>query len=113
MSQTPYQREWKRRHMMRQRHGDHWELIYWRDGFSCQQCGRGINTGEVDLLEIDHIKPVSLGGARHDPHNQQLLCKPCNLAKQTLEGSRYLNYKDINERRRQEKHIRAIAGGIA
>ena len=36
--------------------------------------------GATDKLEIDHIKPVSLGGLT-ELKNLQVLCKPCNIIK--------------------------------
>ena len=31
--------------------------------------------------EIDHVKPLSLGGAAHDPDNRAPSCRACNLKK--------------------------------
>jgi hypothetical protein len=45
-----------------------------RDEFCCQQCG---STHE---LQIDHIRPVSLGGDNAIT-NLQVLCGPCNRRK--------------------------------
>lgn len=45
-----------------------------RDGFHCAACSTTSN------LQIDHIKPVSLGGSSEDD-NLQLLCAPCNNRK--------------------------------
>jgi 5-methylcytosine-specific restriction endonuclease McrA len=68
----------------RLRHGEHWELIFWRDGFRCRRCG----CDDVAQLELDHITPIALGGSRHDPDNQQVLCQRCNLQKQAEDGLR-------------------------
>lgn len=53
-----------------------------RDGWRCQLCGvatpqrlRGKN--EPNSPEIDHIVPISAGGA-HVPENLQLACRACN-----------------------------------
>jgi len=51
-------------------------------GFKCLCCGSG------DSLEIDHIKPVSIGG-KTEIDNLQLLCKKCNLEK----GIQVIDYR--------------------
>jgi len=48
-----------------------------RDGFACQYCGRKAPEAH---LEIDHIKPVSLGGT-DDMDNVVAACKDCNGGK--------------------------------
>lgn len=59
--------------------------IFERDGWLCQLCGcstpkslRG--TYEPNAPELDHIIPVSKGGA-HTEKNLQCLCRACNIAK--------------------------------
>lgn len=54
-----------------------------RDNFTCQYCGRG---APQVVLEIDHIKPVILGG-RNGRGNLLTACKDCNAGK----GPRPLN----------------------
>ena len=49
-----------------------------RDGYTCQMCGISIKDGAI--LEIDHIHPVSKGGA-NDLSNLQVLCRDCNAGK--------------------------------
>lgn len=61
-------------------------LIIQRDKF-CLCCGSYFN------LSIDHIVPISLGGA-NDLDNLQLLCKSCNSKK----GTKIIDY------RTQKKH---------
>lgn len=51
--------------------------IYERDGYRCQICGRDEND---DILEIDHIKPISKGG-KSEFNNLQTLCRRCNKNK--------------------------------
>lgn len=48
--------------------------IYERDGYACLHCGTHVS------LTIDHIVPVSKGGA-HDDDNLQTLCRSCNSRK--------------------------------
>jgi 5-methylcytosine-specific restriction protein A len=49
-----------------------------RDRHRCQIKGPGC-TGEA--LEVDHILPVSLGGAWWDPENLRASCSRCNNAR--------------------------------
>ena len=49
-----------------------------RDDYKCQICGATVEDGVK--LHIDHIIPVSKGGA-DDIDNLQVLCHKCNLAK--------------------------------
>lgn len=50
--------------------------IFERDGYTCVNCG----STEKELLEIDHIKPISKGG-KTEPSNLQTLCHDCNIRK--------------------------------
>lgn len=56
------------------------ERVYARDNYRCRNCGA------TDDLSIDHIKPLSKGGANRFS-NMQTLCKACNLAKADKPGS--------------------------
>jgi hypothetical protein len=49
-----------------------------RDDFKCQTCGLAASDGVT--LEIDHVLPVSKGGA-NDLENLQTLCFECNRGK--------------------------------
>jgi hypothetical protein len=49
-----------------------------RDGFHCAKCQSTFD------LQIDHVRPVSLGGT-NDLDNLQLLCGPCNGSKGATE----------------------------
>ena len=48
-----------------------------RDGFACRYCGG--RAPEVQL-QVDHVKPVSLGG-RDEPENIVTSCADCNWGK--------------------------------
>lgn len=48
-----------------------------RDGFQCRTCGS--KAPDVEL-EVDHIRPVALGGL-DVPENLQALCRSCNRGK--------------------------------
>lgn len=63
----------------------HPSAIFERDGWHCKLCGvetpailRGSH--EPTAPELDHIRPVSKGGA-HTEDNLQCLCRACNSAK--------------------------------
>jgi 5-methylcytosine-specific restriction endonuclease McrA len=43
----------------------------------CKICGRSF---PIDIMEVDHIKPISKGGT-DQPSNLQLLCPACNRKK--------------------------------
>lgn len=65
-----------------------------RDGERCVWCGafRG--------LQLDHVRPVALGGA-NDAENLQLLCESCHLEKtrrDRLMISRTRRYKKYRDR---------------
>ena len=54
-----------------------------RDGGRCRCCDTALT---VRTFELDHIVPLSLGGA-HEWYNLQALCRPCNRRKwANLEG---------------------------
>jgi 5-methylcytosine-specific restriction endonuclease McrA len=48
-----------------------------RDNATCQLCGAKAPDSEI---EVDHIKPVSLGGTNNE-ENLRCLCKKCNVGK--------------------------------
>jgi len=52
-----------------------------RDKFRCVSCGVGSNE---EILHVDHIKPVCLGG-KTELINLQTLCRKCNFGKKGLE----------------------------
>ena len=50
------------------------DLVFRRDSRTCQHCGA------TSDLQLDHIRPVSKGGADTEA-NLQVLCAPCNIEK--------------------------------
>lgn len=48
--------------------------IFKRDNFTCQSCG------SQELLELDHIIPISKNG-KEEEKNYQTLCQSCNRKK--------------------------------
>ena len=44
-------------------------------GWRCRKCGK------AGRLELDHIKPVSKGGAWWEESNTQVLCRECHFRK--------------------------------
>jgi hypothetical protein len=51
-----------------------------RDRFRCRACGRSPATDSGCVLQVDHIVPVSRGGATA-PDNLRALCAECNLGR--------------------------------
>jgi len=51
-----------------------WDRLLMDANQRCQKCGAEEN------LEMDHIVPLSMGGA-HSPENLQVLCRSCNAKK--------------------------------
>lgn len=49
-----------------------------------------------ESFQVDHIVPVSKGGA-NDKTNLQLLCKPCNLDKRDKDPHEYLKTRSLNK----------------
>lgn len=49
-----------------------------RDNFKCRYCG---NHPPRASLRIDHITPISEGGAKLDPNNLLTTCRWCNSGK--------------------------------
>ena len=55
------------------------QVVYERDGHNCMKCGKNVRK---DSFHVDHIRPISKGGAEYSLENLQLLCPSCNLHKQ-------------------------------
>lgn len=53
-------------------------VVYERDGGQCMECGKYVGR---DDYHVDHIVPVSKGGAEWELSNLELLCPKCNLTK--------------------------------
>ena len=51
-----------------------------RDGYRCRKCGRASGR-----FEVDHVVPISAGGAAYELDNLQSLCRPCHFAKTTVD----------------------------
>ena len=51
-----------------------------RDGYRCRACGKA-----AGRFEVDHIIPLSEGGAAYELDNLQSLCRPCHFDKTTLD----------------------------
>lgn len=72
-----------------------------RDGWRCVRCRRRVYRYEgggsfPDSLHVDHVRPISAGGAAWELRNLQTLCRDCNLAK----GARTVDYRWSARRRR-------------
>ncbi len=59
-------------------------IIFKRDNFKCQKCGRSPATDPKVILHVDHIKPYSKGGETV-PENLETLCMTCNIGKSNME----------------------------
>lgn len=70
--------------------------IFERDGWFCRECGRQTpkdkrGSYDDDAPELDHIIPISKGGA-HTWNNLQCLCRSCNgLKSASMPNRRLLN----------------------
>jgi len=53
-------------------------VIYHRDGGTCMKCGVKLSK---KYFHVDHIVPLSRGGAEWDLDNLELSCPACNLTK--------------------------------
>ena len=51
-----------------------------RDNFRCRYCGRSAQEDGVKL-HVDHVIPLSLGGADNDDQNLVTSCGECNIGK--------------------------------
>lgn len=72
-----------RRRRRRKRRGINLKIRYEvlkRDDYTCRACGRSPAIHKGLDLQIDHIKPVSEGGAT-EMYNLQTLCRECNVGK--------------------------------
>lgn len=58
------------------------KLVFERDSWTCRICGVGTTgaPGTPTAPELDHIKPMSVGGD-HTPANTQCACRSCNQRK--------------------------------
>jgi 5-methylcytosine-specific restriction protein A len=65
--------------MPRKVYGTGWKkvrlMVLERDGWLCRVRGPNCLGGAT---EVDHIVPVVVGGAWHDPSNLRASCGPCN-----------------------------------
>lgn len=62
--------------------------IYRRDDLSCVYCGA---TAEDDVLTLDHLVAVELGGTNHES-NLVTACRRCNGAKGKMSVRQFLNF---------------------
>lgn len=71
--------------------------VFWRDGFTCQYCGR--KPPEV-VLEIDHIVPRSRGGT-DNIENLITACRDCNRSKNKKLIAPALRLEELKEKSEQ------------
>ena len=53
-------------------------VVFERDGHTCMICGKQL---KKDDFHVDHIRPISKGGAEYALENLRLSCGQCNLKK--------------------------------
>lgn len=53
-------------------------VVFERDGGQCMKCGKKVTKDE---FHVDHIVPISKGGAEWDLSNLELSCPKCNIQK--------------------------------
>lgn len=74
----------------------------------CEACGAEYGYRE-EMLEVDHIEALALGGSMWDVNNHRVLCKRCHRSKTAGDHRRMV------ERRRAEKsaaRLRDAYGGL-
>lgn len=63
------------------------KMVLRRDMYVCQECWR--REGRTELaVDVDHIIPMSAGGAPRDMENLESLCKKCHGQKTNAESGR-------------------------
>lgn len=77
----------------------YFKKIYKRDGGVCQICGLPVpydkSPEKLWSATIDHIQPLSLGGA-HEPTNCQLAHRLCNSVKLTKTENFHIDWQEKN-----------------
>lgn len=66
-------------------------LIFKRDNFICQYCGRSPQKHGI-VLVLEHIKPISKGGG-FSMENLKTACEDCNWGKSTDDMTEFFNNK--------------------
>jgi len=72
------------------------KAVYYRDGYRCVYCGKGVEHGVK--LTLDHVRARYRGG-NNKPENSITCCIGCNSAKQDMTMSswfRFLREKGVN-----------------
>lgn len=64
-----------------------------RDGSCCYLCGRILDINKKRELSVDHVVPISRGGA-HTMANLKICCQPCNSRKRDRTLEEYLRDYD-------------------
>ena len=80
-----------------------------RDDYKCVLCGRR------GRLEVDHIVPVSVGGARYDTENLQALCRGCHIKKtrsENLKSVERVEWKNFIGEKQNDKSTKASTQNV-
>jgi 5-methylcytosine-specific restriction endonuclease McrA len=73
------------------------EFVWERDQATCQIGYVGLCT--YAATDLDHRKPLYLGGSDIDPDNLQAACNPCHAAKSSDEGHAAQGHKVVVRQR--------------
>jgi hypothetical protein len=63
--------------------------IYITNNYQCAYCGRTLF--EIDVLTLDHLVPIELGGTNH-ASNLVVACRSCNSKKADTNLNDFLSY---------------------
>jgi len=80
-------------------------VVYERDGHICMICGKYV---KKDAFHVDHIRPISKGGAEFALENLRLTCGSCNLSKSAKYDRRMGGMTEYLHQKAEAKRKQAI-----
>lgn len=78
------------------------EEIFQRDNYTCRYCGKKF---PKNMLDVDHIRPVCLGGDNRES-NLATACITCN--RHIKREKRFIEYEDVGSRNEFDENYRKI-----
>ena len=78
------------------------EEIFKRDNYTCRYCGKKFRK---NMLDVDHIRPVCLGGDNRES-NVATSCITCN--RQNKKERRFFEYEDSDSQNEFDENYRKI-----